>query len=47
MPIKQNELEWMISIVKGAMEYGTLNYGDDDWEIMERLYKEIYDEDLK
>ncbi len=42
MPIKQNDLEWMISIVKGSMMYGTLNYSDDDWEIMERLYKEIY-----
>ena len=42
--VNLDDLEWMIGIVKGAMEYGTLNYSNEDWKRMEFLYKVIYNE---
>ena len=46
MPIKLDDLEWMISVVKCAIDYGTLNYTDEEYKRMKRLYKEIFDADL-
>ena len=43
MPVKLDDLEWMISVVKCAMDYGTLNYTNEEWNRMKRLYKEIFD----
>ena len=39
---KLNDLEWMISVIRGAMDHGTLNYTLEEYKRMERLEVEIY-----
>ena len=47
MPTRIDDIEWMISVVKCAMDHGTLNYTNDEYDRMVRIYKEVYGEDAK